>query len=105
MFTILHLCVASQSRWETTDWRAVCGRTARTVRRAGTAKAVPDPYRLKHSGLGYCLSDLKLQFRCRLEGGRGWLIMIVVHGRAVANLDCGRLFYRQRNFFRLSVSR
>ena len=24
---------------ETTDWRAVCGRTARTVRRAGTAKA------------------------------------------------------------------
>ena len=30
---------------ETTDWRAVCGRTARTVRRAGTARAVPDPYR------------------------------------------------------------
>src|SRR5439155_20580557 len=32
---------------ETTDWRAVCGRTARTVRRAGTAKAVPDPYRTR----------------------------------------------------------
>ena len=30
---------------ETTDWRAVCGRTARTVRRAETAKAVSDPYR------------------------------------------------------------
>jgi hypothetical protein len=29
---------------ETTDWRAVCGRTARTVRRAGTAQAVSDPY-------------------------------------------------------------
>ena len=29
---------------ETTDWRAVCGRTARTVRRAGTVKAVSDPY-------------------------------------------------------------
>ena len=29
---------------ETTDWRAVCGRTARTVRRAGTAKAVSDRY-------------------------------------------------------------
>ena len=29
---------------ETTDWRAVCGRTARTVRRAGRAKALPDPY-------------------------------------------------------------
>src|ERR1044071_2036188 len=34
---------------ETTDWRAVCGRTARTVRRAGTAKAVPDPYHLTPS--------------------------------------------------------
>src|SRR6266498_1953159 len=32
---------------ETTDWRAVCGRTARTVRRAGTAKAVSDPYRTR----------------------------------------------------------
>ena len=29
---------------ETTDWRAVCGKTARTVRRAGSAKADPDPY-------------------------------------------------------------
>ena len=29
---------------ETIDWRAVCGRTARTVRRAGRAKALPDPY-------------------------------------------------------------
>lgn len=29
---------------ETTDWRAVCGRTVRTVRRAGTAIAVPAPY-------------------------------------------------------------
>jgi hypothetical protein len=28
---------------ETTDWRAVCGRTARTVRRAGTAKPFPTP--------------------------------------------------------------
>jgi hypothetical protein len=29
-----------------TNWRAVCGKTARTVRRAGTAQAVPDPYRV-----------------------------------------------------------
>jgi len=37
----------------------VCGKTARTVRRAGTAKAVPDPYQanpdldpgLKNSGV------------------------------------------------------
>src|SRR3990172_1557414 len=32
---------------ETTDWRAVCGRTARTVRRAGRAKALSDPYRVE----------------------------------------------------------
>jgi hypothetical protein len=29
---------------ETTDWRAVRGRTAHTVRRAGRALALPDPY-------------------------------------------------------------
>ena len=29
---------------ETTNWRAVCGRTARTVRRAGRARALSDPY-------------------------------------------------------------
>ena len=28
----------------TTDWRAVCGKTARAVRRAGRAHALPDPY-------------------------------------------------------------
>ena len=31
---------------ETTDWRAVCGKTASTVRRAGTVKAVSDPYQV-----------------------------------------------------------
>ena len=30
---------------ETLDWRAVCGRTARTVRREGRAGALPYPYR------------------------------------------------------------
>ena len=29
---------------ETTDWRAVCGKTARTVRREGSARADPYPY-------------------------------------------------------------
>jgi len=29
---------------DTTDWRAVCGRTACPVRRAGRALALPDPY-------------------------------------------------------------
>jgi len=29
---------------ETTDWRAVCGRTACTVRRAGRVRALSDPY-------------------------------------------------------------
>src|SRR6516162_8105935 len=38
------MCRRTNPDEETTDWRAVCGRTARTVRRAGTAKAVPDPY-------------------------------------------------------------
>ena len=28
----------------TTDWRAVCGRTARTVRRAGRVSSLLDPY-------------------------------------------------------------
>src|SRR5712691_326937 len=30
----------------TADWRAVCGKTARTVRRAGRGNSLPDPYRL-----------------------------------------------------------
>ena len=29
---------------ETADWRVVCGRTACTVRRAGRASVLPDPY-------------------------------------------------------------
>ncbi len=29
---------------ETTDWRAVCGKTACTVRRAGKMRVFPDPY-------------------------------------------------------------
>jgi Reverse transcriptase (RNA-dependent DNA polymerase)/Group II intron, maturase-specific domain len=29
----------------TSDWRAVCGRTASTVRRAGRVNTLPDPYR------------------------------------------------------------
>src|SRR5262245_23667562 len=37
------LCRRANPDEETTDWRAVCGRTARTVRRAGTAKPFPTP--------------------------------------------------------------
>src|SRR6266581_3616829 len=37
---------------ETTDWRAVCEKTARTVRRAGSVQADPDPYHI-HQGFGY----------------------------------------------------
>ena len=29
---------------KTTDWRAVCGKTARTVRREGAASTAPYPY-------------------------------------------------------------
>ena len=35
---------------ETTDRRAVCGRTACTVRRAGRATALSDPYQLHWNG-------------------------------------------------------
>ena len=47
---------------ETTDWRAVCGRTARTVRRAGRARALSDPYQkfLISLGSGLRRSDGKL---------------------------------------------
>ena len=38
---------------ETTNWRAVCGKTARTVRRAGSAKADPDPYHKLGRGYGF----------------------------------------------------
>ena len=31
---------------KTTDWRAVCGRTACTVRRAGRTSVLPDPYQI-----------------------------------------------------------
>ena len=37
---------------ETTNWRAVCGRTARAVRREGRAKALLYPYRSKVSQVG-----------------------------------------------------
>src|SRR6476620_8880643 len=36
----------------TANWRAVCGRTARTVRRAGTASAVLDPYHAAGTEIG-----------------------------------------------------
>ena len=32
---------------ETLDWRAVCGKTARTVRREGRARVLPYPYRVR----------------------------------------------------------
>src|SRR5919106_1809256 len=61
---------------ETTDWRAVCGRTARTVRRAGTARAVPDPYqgreldpRLRHSGVTSWESSFLDSYPQIFEGG------------------------------------
>ena len=35
---------------ETTNWGAVCGRTASTVRRAGRAQVRPDPYQSSRPG-------------------------------------------------------
>jgi hypothetical protein len=50
-FTRDMLCCAVNPDVETLDWRAVCGRTARTVRRAGRARAFPDPYQM-HLAMG-----------------------------------------------------
>src|SRR5439155_7933524 len=53
---------------ETTDWRAVCGRTARTVRRAGTARAVSDPYRtLRRLGIALYAATCGESSRSRLK--------------------------------------
>jgi len=38
------MCRRANPDEETTNWRAVCGRTACTVRRAGRVRAFPDPY-------------------------------------------------------------
>jgi predicted RNA-binding Zn-ribbon protein involved in translation (DUF1610 family) len=42
---------------ETTDWRAVCGRTACTVRRTGKARALSDPYQCR-KGLVCLMHDM-----------------------------------------------
>src|SRR2546425_628754 len=61
---------------ETTDWRAVCGKTARTVRRAGRvtfptpiqrSRALQDRLRLCDEGLG-AVGDVRLAERDRLIG-------------------------------------
>ena len=42
---------------ETTNWRAVCGKTACTVRRTGRTRVLPDPYLLHEADSGckkYC---------------------------------------------------
>src|SRR3990170_7047592 len=54
---------------ETTDWRAVCGRTARTVRRAGTAKAVSDPYRWAGHRVSHQVSETGLKDRRSDDNG------------------------------------
>ena len=46
---------------ETTDWRAVCGKTASTVRRAGTVKAVSDPYQVISSSIGELYLDARFR--------------------------------------------
>ena len=56
---------------ETTDWRAVCGRTARTVRRAGTAQAVPDPYRMRCHDRRWNLSAVRQQANLFLQAWSG----------------------------------
>jgi hypothetical protein len=45
------LAASARPDVETSDWRAVCGRTARTVRREGRARALPYPYRAPGSSV------------------------------------------------------
>ena len=53
---------------ETSDWRAVCGRTARTVRRAGRANTLPDPYQT-----GRDFRHLVLQRFSEIQVSASWL--------------------------------
>ena len=46
---------------ETTDWRAVCGKTACTVRRAGKMRVFPDPYQLQFYRKGAGDSDYHIK--------------------------------------------
>src|SRR6266545_3625294 len=55
---------------ETTDWRAVCEKTARTVRRAGSVQADPDPYHTPQQGdvAGSAITETLVVMGPRLRG-------------------------------------
>src|SRR5947207_12335233 len=54
---------------ETNDWRAVCGRTARTVRRAGRGQPFPTPIEGRFPG---CIFKRDF-FTCSQREGEGLL--------------------------------
>ena len=69
---------------KTTDWRAVCGRTACTVRRAGRTSVLPDPYHDRVERLARAIA-MRLVI--------AWRIMLMtLLGREVPELPAQLLF-------------
>ena len=65
---------------ETTDWRAVCGTTARTVRREGSAKADPYPYQGRPGTVSLGLMSAAVRAPARLEQEPGAALHLVDEG-------------------------
>ena len=61
---------------ETTNWRAVCEKTARTVRRAGSVQADPDPYQTPQQGdvAGPAITETLVVMGPRLRGDDSGLV-------------------------------
>ena len=59
---------------ETIDWRAVCGKTARTVRREGSVKADPYPYHDAEPQV--CSTDVNPIFTQRRLGSAAIVISV-----------------------------
>jgi len=59
---------------ETSDWRAVCGRTARTVRRAGRVTPFPTP--IEGQGRGFVLGNAQKLWLHILNPGRDGIVPI-----------------------------
>jgi len=88
---------------ETTDWRAVCGRTARTVRRAGTAKAVSGPYQERGRQSCWKRLDARLRGHDGLAirvGGKPATIAVWKKNLPLLRFPCGGGTFRVREVVR-----
>ena len=65
------MCRRANPDEETTDWRAVCGKTASTVRRAGRARALPTPIQSDPLNVGFRI----FQLDCLLGVYSGYVFM------------------------------